>query len=175
MFKKAQKALIVLALVATTGANAYKVIEIDLTKQKLIASEWDEVFLTSPISSGKRGHRTSKGKFKIIQKEKFHKSNKYPKPNGGAIMNYMLKFTSNGEAIHAGHLPGRPASHGCVRIPLKKAKQLFKWADNNTEVIVRGSAEAFENRKKARKLNKKRHFLTPAEAKIKRMWESDWT
>ena len=73
------------------------------------------------VSTGKPGHRTPTGKFDILQKRAKHFSNLY----NNAPMPYMQRLTWDGIALHAGHIPGRPASHGCVRLPLAFAKHLF--------------------------------------------------
>ena len=73
------------------------------------------------VSTGKPGHRTPTGKFDILQKHARHFSNKY----NNAPMPYMQRLTWDGVALHAGQIPGHPASHGCVRLPLAFAKQLF--------------------------------------------------
>lgn len=73
------------------------------------------------VSTGKPGHRTPTGKFDILQKRARHFSNLY----NNAPMPYMQRLTWGGIALHAGQIPGRPASHGCVRLPLAFAKQLF--------------------------------------------------
>ena len=73
------------------------------------------------VSTGKPGHRTPTGKFDILQKHARHFSSKY----NNAPMPYMQRLTWDGVALHAGQIPGRPASHGCVRLPLAFAKELF--------------------------------------------------
>ena len=75
----------------------------------------------STVSTGKRGHETPTGSFPILQKQVFHRSNKYD----DAPMPYMQRLTWDGVAMHAGRLPGYPASHGCVRLPATFAKQLY--------------------------------------------------
>lgn len=75
----------------------------------------------SSCATGKPGHRTPTGVFKILQKDKHHKSSTYndaPMPN-------MNRLTWSGIAIHAGNLPGYPASHGCIRVPLQFSELLF--------------------------------------------------
>ena len=67
----------------------------------------------STCSTGKPGHRTPTGVFKILQKDKNHHSSTY----NNAPMPNMNRLTWSGIALHAGHLPGYPASHGCVRLP----------------------------------------------------------
>ena len=68
----------------------------------------------STVSTGKSGHRTPTGVFTVLQKNVKHTSSIYK----GASMPYMQRLTWSGVAMHAGNLPGYPASHGCVRLPL---------------------------------------------------------
>jgi len=87
------------------------------------------------ISSGKAGHRTPTGIFIILQKSVAHTSTIYK----GASMPYMERLTWGGVAIHAGNLPGYPAAHGCVRLPLDFAKRLYTITTDGTMVIVSGN------------------------------------
>jgi lipoprotein-anchoring transpeptidase ErfK/SrfK len=73
------------------------------------------------VSTGKPGHRTPVGSFDILEKRREHYSNLY----NNAPMPFMQRLTWGGIALHAGQIPGRPASHGCVRLPLAFAKALF--------------------------------------------------
>ncbi|HWT13835.1 MAG TPA: L,D-transpeptidase family protein [Allosphingosinicella sp.] len=75
----------------------------------------------STVSTGRRGHETPVGTFNILQKRREHYSNLY----NNAPMPFMQRLTWDGIALHAGQIPGRPASHGCVRLPLDFARQLF--------------------------------------------------
>ena len=86
----------------------------------------------SPISSGARGHDTPQGVFSIIEKKEEHFSNLY----NDAAMPYMQRITWSGVAMHAGALPGYPASHGCIRLPYSFAQNLFKLTKLNTRVVV---------------------------------------
>ena len=86
----------------------------------------------STISSGKPGHRTPTGVFTILQKNVKHTSTIYK----GASMPYMERLTWGGVAIHAGNLPGYPAAHGCVRLPLDFARQLYAVTNSGTSVII---------------------------------------
>ncbi|GAB2517982.1 L,D-transpeptidase family protein [Lysobacter humi (ex Lee et al. 2017)] len=86
----------------------------------------------STISSGKPGHETPPGVYPILQKRERHFSNKY----NNAPMPYMQRLTWDGIALHAGAIPGRPASHGCVRLPLEFAKALFQVTDLDMTVVV---------------------------------------
>ena len=84
------------------------------------------------ISSGKPGKKTPTGIFTILQKNKDHKSNLYD----SAPMPYMQRLTWDGIAMHAGNLPGYPASHGCVRLPLEFSKLLFAVSNMGMTVVV---------------------------------------
>jgi hypothetical protein len=86
----------------------------------------------STISSGKKGHETPTGIFTVLQKHIDHKSNIYD----SAPMPYMQRLTWTGIALHAGHLPGYPASHGCVRMPLAFAKLLYSATKLGMTVVV---------------------------------------
>ena len=89
---------------------------------------WD----SSPVSTGKRGHTTPSGMFPILQKRTFHRSNIY----SNAPMPHMQRLTWGGIAIHAGTLPGYPASHGCIRLPADFARSLFKMTRPETTTVV---------------------------------------
>jgi len=86
----------------------------------------------STISSGRRGYETPTGAFPIIERQTEHYSNKYD----SAPMPFMLRLTMDGVAMHAGHLPGYPASHGCVRLPAAFAETLFGNVRRGTVVVV---------------------------------------
>lgn len=72
-------------------------------------------------STGRKGHRTPTGVFSVLQKDKDHVSSTYK----GAKMPFMERLTWSGIALHAGNLPGYPASHGCIRLPYEFAGLLF--------------------------------------------------
>jgi lipoprotein-anchoring transpeptidase ErfK/SrfK len=73
------------------------------------------------VSTGRQGHETPVGTFNILEKRREHYSSLY----NGAPMPFMQRLTWDGIALHAGQIPGRPASHGCVRLPLEFARLLF--------------------------------------------------
>ncbi|QGZ38083.1 L,D-transpeptidase-like protein [Pseudoduganella flava] len=90
----------------------------------------------STISTGKPGHDTPVGVFTILEKNVTHNSNLYD----NAPMPYHQRLTWDGVALHAGSLPGKPDSHGCVRLPYGFAKELFGTTKRGTTVIVAGNA-----------------------------------
>ena len=86
----------------------------------------------STCSSGARGHETPTGVFTILQKRKEHYSSTY----NNAPMPNMQRLTWQGVALHAGHLPGYPASHGCIRLPVRFSELLFSVTQHGTSVII---------------------------------------
>lgn len=87
---------------------------------------------SSPVSTGKRGHATPAGVFPILQKKIFHRSNIY----SNASMPFMQRLTWSGIAIHAGYLPGYPASHGCIRLPKTFARSLYNLTRATATTVV---------------------------------------
>lgn len=94
----------------------------------------------STVSTGKAGHKTPTGVFTILQKHVDHKSNLY----NDAPMPFMQRLTWQGIAMHAGNLPGYPASHGCVRLPLAFAKLLYGITRLGLTVVITNDALAPE-------------------------------
>lgn len=86
----------------------------------------------STVSTGAKGHPTPTGIFTILQKKEDHESSLYK----GAKMPYMQRLTWDGIAMHAGKLPGYPASHGCVRLSEDFAEKLYSVTNHGTTVIV---------------------------------------
>src|SRR5687768_6183890 len=93
---------------------------VDLSRQLASVYRNGVRIAVSTISSGKAGHETPTGVFTILQKDADHRSSTYD----NAPMPYMQRLTWKGVALHAGNLPGYPASHGCVRLPMEFAKKL---------------------------------------------------
>jgi lipoprotein-anchoring transpeptidase ErfK/SrfK len=88
--------------------------------------------LRAPVSSGQTGYETPAGIYSVIQKEEEPYSNLYD----DASMPFMQRITWSGIALHAGQLPGYPASHGCVRMPYEFAQRLFDMTKIGMRVIV---------------------------------------
>ncbi len=138
-------------------AYAQREVYVDLTLQKAYAVEDGILKFEGRISSGNTGHETPSGTFKILQKDKDHISNLYPKPNGGTKMPYMMRLTWDGIAMHQGYVPNRPVSHGCIRLKRKFAKKLFAWVKKGTPVIVEGDVDnyyVYDKKKSAYKKDK---------------------
>lgn len=108
------------------------VIVVSIDRQKVTIYDSNGVFAESPVSTGMKGHSTPMGVFSVIQKHKFHHSNIY----SGAPMPYMQRITWSGVAMHAGVLPGYPASHGCIRMPMAFAVKMWNWTKMGARVLV---------------------------------------
>jgi lipoprotein-anchoring transpeptidase ErfK/SrfK len=117
---------------AGTKPQGPLVIVVSIDRQKVTVYDSNGVFAESPVSTGMKGHSTPMGVFSVIQKHKFHHSNIY----SGAPMPYMQRITWSGVAMHAGVLPGYPASHGCIRMPMAFAMKMWNWTKMGARVIV---------------------------------------
>lgn len=149
---------------AARAVGADLAIEIDLTAQKAWLLHEGARIYTTPVSSGRAGYRTRTGNFQVVQKDADHLSTLYgalvdaggrtlvagadsgmPVPKGGrfvaAPMPHFLRF-DGATGMHAGHLPGHPASHGCVRLPPAKAALFFNIVEIGTPVRVFGTTPA---------------------------------
>ena len=116
----------------TAGPGAGIRILVSIPQQKAWVFENGDLLATSPVSTGRRGHETPVGHFHILQKAVHHRSNIY----SNAPMPYMERLTQSGIALHAGHLPGYPASHGCIRLPWGFAKRLYGLTNGATRVTI---------------------------------------
>jgi len=108
------------------------IIAISIENQVLRIYDANGTFAETPISTGMRGHSTPMGVFSVIQKRKYHHSNIY----SGAPMPYMQRITWSGVAMHAGVLPGYPASHGCIRMPMNFAVKMWGWTRMGARVVI---------------------------------------
>ncbi|GAB4178512.1 MAG: hypothetical protein Fur0032_18980 [Terrimicrobiaceae bacterium] len=144
---------------AATPENVSIYVSID--KQRAYLKVGDEIAIDSPVSTGKRAGMTPKGSFTILEKDDDHRSSIYgdfvnrksgqvirsgvstkidSAPSGtvfrGAPMNWFMRITWQGVGLHTGHLPGYPASHGCIRMPDDIAKMFYERVKLGTPVVV---------------------------------------
>ncbi len=135
-------------------------VKISLGEQRAYFYKSGVLVGVSQLSTGREGLNTPLGNFKIIQKDKDHLSSlfgdyvdsagnvvvpnvdikKDPKPPPGAHfkgtpMPYFMRIVS-GTGMHAGYLPGYPASHGCIRMPEFMAENFFKSVSVGTPVTI---------------------------------------
>ena len=133
---------------------------ISLPKQRLYLMTGDQIYIDSPISSGKAGHATPTGHFSVLEKDPNHRSSLYGNfvdrrgrvvrsgisaridsaPSGthyvGAPMKWFCRLTGGGVGFHIGILPGYPASHGCIRLPEDMAPLIYEKVRVGTPVTV---------------------------------------
>src|SRR3954468_15685585 len=105
---------------------------VSLRSQRITVYDSKGWILRAPVSSGTKGRETPAGIFSVIQKVEEHYSNLYD----DAYMPHMQRNTWSGIALHGGVLPGRPASHGCIRLPFDFAERLFDATKMGMRVIV---------------------------------------
>ena len=105
---------------------------ISIGGQRVTVYDNGQPVASSQISTGMSGHLTPTGIFSIIQKQKWHHSNLY----SNAPMPYMQRITWSGVALHAGVVPGYPASHGCIRLPSGFAMRLYGMTKVGARVVV---------------------------------------
>lgn len=138
-------------------------IVIDLSAQRIRYYKGGQLVGLSPISSGREGHSTVRGRFRISQKDRYHRSSLYgafvddagnvvvedvdvrkdSRPPGtrflGARMHYFMRVTG-AIGMHEGYLPGYPASHGCIRLPTDMAAAFYHATPHGTPVEIVGDA-----------------------------------
>ena len=105
---------------------------VNLATQRLVLFRNGVPVGASTVSSGKTGHETPTGVFTILQKRVDHRSSTY----NNAPMPNMQRLTPRGIALHAGNLPGYPASHGCVRLPFAFSKLLYGATQLGMTVVI---------------------------------------
>lgn len=141
------------------GVPGKPTIKIKLGEQRAYFYKSGQLVGVSQLSTGREGLTTPSGSFSITQKDVAHVSSKYgdyvdagdnvvvanvdvdkdPKPPGthfkGAPMPYFMRIVG-GVGMHAGYLPGYPASHGCIRMPEFMAENFFKSVSTGTPVTI---------------------------------------
>jgi lipoprotein-anchoring transpeptidase ErfK/SrfK len=109
-------------------------IVVDLLTQTAFVYRGEKVVGITTISSGKKGRETPLGFWSVLSKRKMYRSRKYD----SAPMPFAQMIDDHGIALHGGKLPGYPASHGCVRLPMKFAERLFGLTQMGSKVVIEG-------------------------------------
>lgn len=133
---------------------------ISLSEQRLRYYRGEQLVGESPVSTGREGFQTVAGRFAICEKDRDHESSlfgeyvdaegkvvqedvdvrKDPRPAGTrfdrADMRWFMRITG-ATGMHAGYLPGFPASHGCIRLPAEMAEIFFRETPLGTLVEIR--------------------------------------
>ena len=107
-------------------------IVVSIPSQNAFVFKNGEMWDSSAVSTGKPGKATPTGEFPILQKKKHHRSTLYD----DAPMPYMQRITWDGVALHAGRVPGYPASQGCIRFPAAFAEKLYKITNFSSTVVL---------------------------------------
>ena len=105
---------------------------ISIVDQRVSLFDNGALIARSSVSSGMEGHPTPLGVFSVISKQRWHRSNIY----SAAPMPNMQRITWSGIALHAGVVPGHPASHGCIRLKNDFAVRLWHLTKRGTRVII---------------------------------------
>lgn len=151
-------------LASATDQNT--AVEISLSEQRGLLLVDGAIAMDFPVATGKRSHPTPTGTFSIRAKQKDYSSNLYGRivdaagtvlvenadartdvpPEGasfqGSKMPYWMRLTDTGVGMHVGYVPGRPASHGCIRLKRDVAIQLFEMLKIGTPVTIAEQAPA---------------------------------
>jgi len=106
-------------------------VNVSIARQQAVFYKDGQVALVTPISTGRPGFPTPTGQFVVTDKDRMHRSTLYP-----AYMPYFLRMSCRDFGLHAGDLPGYPASHGCIRLPMSSAERLFREVDIGTLVTI---------------------------------------
>jgi lipoprotein-anchoring transpeptidase ErfK/SrfK len=109
-------------------------IVVDLLTQMAYVYRGDALVGATTISSAKRGMVTPLGFWSIQEKRPFYRSKKYD----NAPMPFMQRIDEYGIAFHGGNNPGYPASHGCIRLPMKFAEKLYGLTKIGSKVVIEG-------------------------------------
>ena len=161
-------------LAKATAQNS--TVEIALKEQRGLLLVDGGIAMDFPVATGKSSHPTPQGSYKILEKNKDHKSNLYGRmisgegqtvisdadtrshavPEGGrfvgAPMPYWMRLTPTGVGMHVGYVPGRPASHGCIRLKRDVAVQLFDILDLGSPVAIDDVAPSLDAPAKVEKV-----------------------
>ena len=105
---------------------------ISLGEQMAYLYRGDSLQAVAAISTGTEDRRTPTGIFSVLEKKRMHRSRKYD----NAPMPFMQRIDKYGIALHGGHNPGYPASHGCIRLPAQFAARLYGITDVGSTVMI---------------------------------------
>ena len=92
------------------------------------------VWWSGPVTSGAPEFRSPSGIFTIFQKKRYHMSTLWPDESGVNNMDYMMKFTNAGHALHKGSVDWM--SHGCIHIDPKDVPVIYNWSTYKTKVVI---------------------------------------
>lgn len=106
-------------------------VTIDLSSQRAWVTKKGKVIASTSVSTGKSGYRTPAGRYVITDKHRSHTSTLYH-----VAMPWFMRLNCSAIGLHSGYVTGRPASHGCIRLPYEKAKLFFGLTEVGDEVEI---------------------------------------
>lgn len=121
--------LMAIVFLASARANVHVVVSIRNQSAWLV--DGDRILMTSAVCTAKRGMHTPTGHFRVSEKDASHISTIYH-----VAMPFYMRLSGKPFGMHAGYMPGYPASHGCIRMPREKAALFFKNVIVGTSVRI---------------------------------------
>lgn len=108
---------------------------IDIADQRGYLLVNGKIAVDTPVSTARPGKWTPRGSFNVTQRVRSGKvSTIY-----GVEMPYWMRLSGSVYGLHAGHLPGYPASAGCIRLPAESARVIYDNTTYGTRVNVYSS------------------------------------
>ena len=126
--------LLLMSLLASgflASARAEVQVVVSIRNQTAWLEDDERILMTSPVSTARSGMRTPTGTFQVSEKDLSHISTIYH-----VSMPFYMRLSGEPFGMHAGYLPGYPASHGCIRMPKAKAALFFKNVIVGTSVLI---------------------------------------
>jgi hypothetical protein len=113
-------------------------VTIDLSKQRAWVTKEGQIIDTCPVSTGREGYKTPAGRYVITDKHRSWTSTLYH-----VAMPFFMRLNCSAIGLHSGYVTGRPASHGCIRLPYEKARKFFGICNvgDEVQIVYRGSSE----------------------------------
>ncbi len=122
---------ILMAIVFLASARANVHVVVSIRNQSAWLVDGDRILMTSAVCTAKRGMHTPTGHFRVSEKDASHISTIYH-----VAMPFYMRLSGKPFGMHAGYMPGYPASHGCIRMPREKAALFFKNVIVGTSVRI---------------------------------------
>lgn len=106
-------------------------VTVDLSKQRAWVTREGRVINSTSVSTGREGYNTPAGRYVITDKHRSHTSTLYH-----VAMPWFMRLNCGAIGLHSGYVTGRPASHGCIRLPYEKAREFFHQVSVGDEVQI---------------------------------------
>lgn len=106
-------------------------VTINLTQQRAWVMKEGRIIDSCPVSTGREGYSTPSGRYVVTDKHRAWTSTLYH-----VSMPFFMRLNCSAIGLHSGYVTGRPASHGCIRLPYEKAKKFFEIVRVGDEVQI---------------------------------------